>query len=157
MKIAIATDHHGVEEKKEIMKKLENKYEFIDKSVNNYATDDFPDFALAVAKSVLSKEADFGILMCGTGIGMSIAANKVKGIRAAHCSNVEQARLTRLDNDANIICLSYKQDISELIQMINMFMNTEHSKEERHHRRVQKIKDIEEGKLKWIIKPIYTL
>lgn len=148
MKIAIATDHNGVNEKKEIIRRLENKYEFIDKSVNNYATDDYPDFALAVAKSILKKEADFGILMCGTGIGMSIAANKVKGIRAAHCSNVDQARLTRVDNDSNIICLSYKQNIDELIPMINMFMNTEHSTEERHHRRVQKIKDIEEGKLK---------
>ena len=148
MKIAIATDHNGINEKKEIIKQLKSKYEFIDKSPNNYATDDYPDFALEVAKSIINKEAKFGILMCGTGIGMSIAANKVKGIRAAHCSNEEQARLTRADNDANIICLSYKQDITELISMINTFMNTEYSTEERHHRRVQKIKDIEEGKIK---------
>ncbi len=147
-KIAIATDHNGVDEKQEIIKALKDKYVFLDKSPNNFSTDDYPDFALEVAKSVLSKEADFGILMCGTGIGMSIAANKVKGIRAAHCSNVEQARLTRLDNDSNIICLSYKQDIKEILPMIDMFINTEHSSEERHHRRVQKIKDIEEGILK---------
>ena len=148
MKIAIATDHNGVNEKKEIINSLKDKYEFIDKSPNNFATDDYPDFALEVAKAINNKEVDFGILMCGTGIGMSIAANKVKGIRAAHCYNVDQARLTRVDNDSNIICLSYKQDMAELIPMIEMFMNTEHSTEERHHRRVQKIKDIEEGKLR---------
>ena len=148
MKIAIATDHNGVNEKKIIIETLKEKYEFVDKSPNNYATDDYPDFALEVAKAINNKEVDFGILMCGTGIGMSIAANKVKGIRAAHCSNTEQARLTRVDNDANIICLSYKQDMKELIPMINMFMNTERSTEERHLRRVQKIKDIEEGKIR---------
>lgn len=148
MKIAIATDHNGVDQKKEIIELLKDEYTFIDKSPVNDPTDDYPDFALEVAKAVVNKDVDFGILMCGTGIGMSIAANKVKGIRAAHCSDPEQARLTRVDNDSNIICLSYKQEIPELVEMINTFMNTEHSKEERHHRRVQKIKDIEEGIIK---------
>ncbi len=148
MKIAIATDHNGVDQKKEIIESLNNKYEFIDKSPVNDPTDDYPDFALEVAKAVVNKDVDFGILMCGTGIGMSIAANKVKGIRAAHCSNTDQARLTRVDNDANIICLSYKQDMEELIDMIETFMDTVHERVERHDRRINKIKQIEEGILK---------
>lgn len=144
MKIAIATDHNGVEQKKEIIKKLSN-YTMIDKSPDNTSTDDYPDYAFKVAKSVISKEADFGILLCGTGIGMSIAANKVKGIRCAHCSNVEQAFLARNHNNANIIALSYKQDINELMEMIEKFMTSPYSEEERHHRRVKKIMDYEEG------------
>ena len=148
MKIAIATDHNGVDQKKEIIESLNNKYEFVDKSPVNDPTDDYPDFALEVAKAVVNKDVDFGILMCGTGIGMSIAANKIKGIRAAHCSNTDQARLTRVDNDANIICLSYKQDMEELIDMIETFMDTVHESVERHDRRINKIKQIEEGILK---------
>lgn len=144
MKIAIATDHNGVEQKKYIINAL-SKYEVIDKSPNNTSTDDYPDFAFLVAKSVIEKEVDFGILLCGTGIGMSIAANKVKGIRCAHCSNLEQAFLARDHNNANIIALSYKQDLSELIEMIEKFINSPHSTEERHHRRVNKIIDYEQG------------
>ena len=148
MKIAIATDHNGVDQKKEIIERLNDKYEFIDKSPVNDPTDDYPDFALEVANAVVNKDVDFGILMCGTGIGMSIAANKVKGIRAAHCSNTDQAKLTRVDNDANIICLSYKQNMEDLIDMIETFMDTVHECVERHDRRINKIKQIEEGILK---------
>lgn len=144
MKIAIATDHNGVNEKQALIKAL-NDYEIIDMSTDNTPIDDYPDFAFRVSKSVLNKEADFGILMCGTGIGMSIAANKVKGIRCAHCSNVEQAHLAREHNDANIIALSYKQDTNELIDMIKEFLETPHSEDERHHRRINKIINYEEG------------
>ena len=138
MKIAIATDHNGVKEKKELIKML-NKYEFIDMSTDNNDTDDYPDFAKRVAEYVVKNPKDLGVLMCGTGIGMSIAANKVKGIRAAHCSSVEQAHLAKEHNNANIIALSYKQDINELKKMIEEFINTPFSNEERHARRVNKI------------------
>ncbi len=144
MKIAIATDHNGVEQKKVIINKL-SEYEFIDKSPINTPTDDYPDFAYEVCKSVLSKEAELGVLLCGTGIGMSIAANKVKGIICGHCSNVKQAHLTKEHNHANVIALSYEQDINELIEMIKEFIITIPSTEERHERRVQKIKNIENG------------
>lgn len=144
MKIAIATDHNGVEQKKFIIKKL-SKYEIVDKSPINKDKDDYVDFAFEVAKSVVSKEVDFGILLCGTGIGMSIAANKVRGIRCAHCSSIEQAFLARDHNDANIIALSFKQDLNELIEMIEIFINTAHSTEERHIRRVNKIINYEQG------------
>ena len=142
MKIAIATDHNGVKEKKEIIKKLD-KYEFIDLSTDNNDTDDYPDFAKRVADYVVENPNSLGVLMCGTGIGMSIAANKVKGIRAAHCSSIEQAHLAKEHNNANIIALSYKQDINELISMIKEFINTPFSNEERHVRRVNKIIDME--------------
>ena len=142
MKIAIATDHNGVKEKKEIIKKLD-MYEFIDLSTDNNDTDDYPDFAKRVADYVIENPNSLGVLMCGTGIGMSIAANKVKGIRAAHCSSIEQAHLAKEHNNANIIALSYKQDINELISMIKEFINTPFSNEERHVRRVNKIIDME--------------
>ncbi len=142
MRIAIATDHNGVNEKKEIIRRLPN-IEWVDKSPNNYDTDDYPDFAFAVCDAINNKEADLGVLMCGTGIGMSIAANKVKGILCGHCSNVEQAHLTREHNHANIIALSYKQNLDEVVEMIKEFVKTEPSTEERHNRRVQKILDYE--------------
>ena len=144
MKIAIATDHNGVNEKKELIKLL-SEYEFLDKSPVNTDTDDYPDFAFAVAKSVVSKEVDLGVLLCGTGIGMSIAANKVNGILCGHCSSKEQAHLTREHNNANVIALSYKQDINELAEMIKEFIETKPSEEERHLRRVNKIINYENG------------
>ena len=145
MKIAIATDHNGVNEKKEIMNIMKD-VEFVDYSTNNYDTDDYPDFAFKVAEAVASDEVDLGVLMCGTGIGMSIAANKVKGILCGHCSSKEQAHLTREHNHANIIALSYKQPVPELVEMIREFLETEPSKEERHNRRVNKILDYEKAR-----------
>lgn len=142
MKIAIATDHNGVNEKKELISRL-NKYEFIDLSTDNNDTDDYPDFAKRVADYVVNNKESLGVLMCGTGIGMSIAANKVKGIRAAHCSSIEQAHLAKEHNNANIITLSYKQNLDELASMIEEFIITPFSNEERHARRVQKIMDME--------------
>lgn len=144
MKIAIATDHNGVNEKKELIKML-SEYDFLDKSPVNTDTDDYPDFAFAVAKAVVNKEADLGVLLCGTGIGMSIAANKVNGILCGHCSSKEQAHLTREHNNANVIALSYKQDINELAEMIKEFIETQPSTEERHLRRVNKIINYENG------------
>lgn len=146
MKIAIATDHNGVEEKYEIIKHLETKdLEIIDLSTDNNPTDDYPDFAFRVAESVKNNECNFGILLCGTGIGMSIAANKVKGIRCAHTSSIEEAYHTRVDNDANMIALSYKNDLTENIEMIDKFLETPFSNEERHIRRINKISEYEEN------------
>lgn len=144
MKIGIATDHNGVKEKEELIKRLK-EYELIDLSQDNTPTDDYPDFALRVSNKVANKELDLGILMCGTGIGMSIMANKVKKIRCAHCSTKEQAHLAREHNNANIIALSYKQNLDELEQMIREFLTTSPSLEERHQRRVNKIIKYEEG------------
>ena len=117
MKIVIATDHNGVKEKKEIIDNLKKEYEIIDMSQNNYDTDDYPDFAIKVAEYVKENKDSIGILLCWTGIGMSIAANKVKGIRCAHVSNREEAKLARMHNNANIIALSSKNDINEIYRL----------------------------------------
>lgn len=139
MKIAIATDHNGVKEKEIIINNLKEKYEIIDCSKNNTPTDDYPEFAFKVAEFVKENEDSLGILLCGTGIGMSIAANKVKGIRCAHVSSVQEAKLARFHNNANIIAMSYKNDINDILEFINMFLITDFAKEERHIRRIEMI------------------
>ena len=119
MKIAIATDHNGVNEKKEIIKYLENKnIEILDLSRDNTPTDDYPDFAFRVAESVINNECNFGILLCGTGIGMSIAANKVKGVRAALCSEPYTAKMSREHNNANILAFGARVIGIEMAKMI---------------------------------------
>lgn len=144
MKVAIATDHNGVEQKAELIFFLGQKgIEVLDLSKDNNPVDDYPDFAKRVADSVASKESDLGILMCGTGIGMSIAANKVKGIRCAKVSSEEEAFLARQHNNANVIALSYKVPVDELKIMIDKFVSTDFSYDERHVRRVDKISEIE--------------
>lgn len=144
MKIGIATDHNGVQEKKELISYLENLgYEIIDFSSNNTPIDDYPDYALEVSKAVLNKQIDVGILMCGTGIGMSIAANKVKGIRCAHVSNKDEAMLAKGHNNANIMALSYKNSLDTLKELVKTFIETEFYNDERHIRRLEKIEAIE--------------
>jgi len=143
MKIVIATDHNGVAEKKFLIEVLKDKYEIIDKSIENTPTDDYPNFAFDVAEYVRDNENALGILMCGTGIGMSIAANKVSGIRCAHISNINEARLAKEHNNANIIALSYKNDINDIINYVRTFIETEFLKEERHVRRNNMIMEYE--------------
>ena len=144
MIVGIATDHNGVEEKKEIINYLTSLgYEVKDLSVENTPTDDYPTFALAVGVEVIKKSVDIGILMCGTGIGMSIAANKINGIRCAKVSNTDEAFFARSHNDANIIALSYKTPLEELKNMIKVFLETPFSNDERHVRRISIITQIE--------------
>lgn len=144
MKIGIATDHNGVEEKKEIIKHLEKRgIEVIDYSKENYSTDDYPVFAFKVAEAVCKKEIDEGILLCGTGIGMSIAANKIKGIRCAKISSVNDAHFAKYHNNANVIAMSYKENMNLILNMVDEFIDTEFAHEERHVRRLQMIEDVE--------------
>ncbi len=146
MKIAIATDHAGRELKLKVIEYLlQNHIEVLDLSKVNTPTDDYPDFAFAVAKSVVNKEVQYGILICTTGIGISIAANKVKGIRCANVHNVHDAKMTRVDNNANILAFSSSLDFEEIKEIIKTFINTEFSFEERHIRRVEKIIKYENG------------
>ena len=145
MKVSIATDHNGVVEKQELINFLyELNVSVLDCSTNNTPTDDYPDFAEVVAKHVATNQSDLGILLCGTGIGMSIAANKVKGIRCAKVSSVDEARLSKEHNNANIIALSYKENMDVLKEMIKTFIETPFSNEERHARRVEKINKLED-------------
>lgn len=145
MKIAIGTDHNGTEMKKEIKTFLKNRnIEIIDVSEHNSALDDYPEYAFAVGQKVVNKEADLGILLCGTGIGMSIAANKVKGVRCAHVTSTSEAILARQHNNANIIALgANNQKINDVIKMVDLFINTDFKKEERHVRRNNQILEYE--------------
>ncbi len=144
MRIGIATDHNGVEQKADLIFFLGTlNCEVLDYSKDSTPVDDYPDFALRVANGIRNNDIDLGILLCGTGIGMSIAANKVKGIRAAKVSTNDEARLAREHNNANIICLSYKANMQSLKEMIEIFINTPFSNVERHVRRVQKISEME--------------
>lgn len=146
MKVAVASDHRGVEYKKQIIDYLLSKsYEVIDCSKENTETDDYPDFAFKVCEKVINKEADAGILLCRTGIGMSIAANKVKGIRCAKVDNIEEAILCRNDNGANVMSLSYTKNMDETKKIIDAFFSSEVLNDERHVRRVNKIMEYEQN------------
>jgi len=145
MKIYIGTDHKGVNVLNDISKYLnENSIDVVESKIEHSDTDDYVDFAKDVCENVLKNKNSFGILICGTGIGMSIAANKIKGIRAARCVTNEDAYLTRTDNNSNVLCLSYKINTESLKEIINTFITTPFSSEERHIRRVNKIKELED-------------
>lgn len=147
MKIAIGNDHMAVDMKNHIKKYLEDKGH----TIVNFGTDttdrtDYPIYAKKVADSVVSKECELGILICGTGIGISIAANKVKGIRAAVCSEPYSAARTRQHNNANIIAFGAKVIGAATAEtIVDAFINAEYEGG-RHARRVDMISDIEEGK-----------
>jgi len=136
MKIIIASDHHGVGIKAKIIKFLKKLgYQVDDYGTNSEELVDYPEYAFKVAKSVSGNPDDLGILLCGTGIGMSIAANKVRGIRCAKIDNVNDARLAKEHNAANVLAMSSKKRFGEMKKMIITFLNTETSNEERHIRR----------------------
>ncbi|MGN0683187.1 MAG: ribose 5-phosphate isomerase B [Oscillospiraceae bacterium] len=141
--IAIGCDHGGYEMKTALIKHLqENNVEFVDLGCNG-ETVDYPDIAVKVCEKVTSGECDKGVLVCGTGIGMSMAANKVKGIRAAVCGDTFSARFTRLHNDCNVLCLGGRVIGNGLAcDILDLFINTEFEGG-RHQRRVDKIMELE--------------
>lgn len=146
MKIAIGCDHGGLEHKNAIAEHFEKRgFEVLDFGIHELESIDYPKIALKVANSVASKEAELGILVCGTGIGMSLAANKVKGIRAACCSEHFSAKYTRMHNDSNILCLGGRViGIGTAIELADLFVDTEFEGG-RHQRRVDMITEIENG------------
>ncbi|MBO6297443.1 MAG: ribose 5-phosphate isomerase B [Lachnospiraceae bacterium] len=142
MKIAIGSDHgKGFELKEKMIAFLKEKgYEVEDKGTYTPESCDYPDFARPVAEDVAAGKADKGIVICTTGIGVSITANKVKGIRCALCFNEEMAELTRLHNDSNVLALGAAVVSEEMAKKIAMiWLTTEFSGEERHARRIKKI------------------
>lgn len=141
--IAIGCDHGGFALKQEIMKHLqERKIEFKDFGTYDESSCDYPVYAKAVAHAVADGECEQGILICGTGIGISIAANKVKGIRAALCHDCFSAKATREHNDANILAMGARVVGPGLALMIvDTFLDTEFSDDERHKRRISLIED----------------
>ncbi len=147
MKIAIGSDHRGYDIKQQIKAiATELGHECIDVGTSDNNPVDYPDLAYLAATAVSNKQVDRAILACATGIGMSMAANKVNGIRAALCHDELSAQISRDHNDANVLCLSADQvGVVLLRKMIEVWLNTEFSGG-RHERRVRKIKAIEEGK-----------
>ena len=138
MKLAIGCDHGGFELKKEMLQHLQAKgYEITDVGCDSPASCDYPVFAKKVTELIRSGEVELGILICGTGIGMSMAANKEAGIRAALCHDVFSAKATREHNDANILCMGARVVGPGLALMIaDTFLETAFSEEERHKRRI---------------------
>jgi ribose 5-phosphate isomerase B len=146
MKIGIASDHRGYKLKEKLKEELiKRNYEIEDYGTNSEESTDYPDYAFKLGENVRDKKVEFGVAICGSGIGISIACNKVKGIRCAKVSNKEEAEVTRVDNNSNIVAFSENVPIEEALNIVTTFVNTNFSDLEKHHRRVQKILDYEEN------------
>lgn len=141
--IAIGSDHGGLSLKKEIIKYFtDNKIDYKDYGCYDEKSCDYPVYAKKVAKAILEKECDKGILICGTGIGISIAANKIKGIRAALCHDCFSAKATREHNDANILAMGERVVGPGLaVMIVDTFLNTDFSNDQRHINRIELIED----------------
>ena len=146
MKIYIAADHKGVELKEQVIDYLNNNnITVIDTDLKNYDLDDYPDFAFSVCEKVVKDDDSLGILICGNGIGMSIAANKVDGIRAARAVTVDDAFKAKNHNGANVLALSSEVDIATTKEIIDTFLVTKSATDERFKRRINKILSYEKG------------
>ena len=145
IKIAFGSDHAGFQVKKELIKFLAQRgYDVLDLGAHSEDSSDYPDYALRVGKAVTSGRVDRGILACGSGLGMCIAANKVEGIRAVVPWSVPVAKLASEHNWANVICLPSRfVSISGIKKIVLAWLNTDPSQESRHKRRVKKIRKIE--------------
>lgn len=144
MKIAVGCDHGGFEHKNAIAEHLKERgFEVTDYGIYEVQSVDYPDIAEKLCESIVKGENELGILVCGTGIGMSIAANKVKGIRAAACSEHFSAKYTRLHNNSNVLCLGGRViGVGTAIELADLFVDTEFEGG-RHQTRVDKITAIE--------------
>mgnify|MGYP005795073841 FL=1 len=143
MKIALASDHRGYKLKQELIDYLKTKYEIIDLGTNSEESTDFPKYGILLGESIQKKEADLGIAICGTGIGISIAANKVNGIMCAKINNEEEAKLAKEHNNANIIALSGKTPLEKAKKMIEIFINSTPNQETKYQRRINQILEYE--------------
>ena len=150
MRIAIGCDHGGINLKPVLIAYLEKQgVEFKDFGTFTKDSCDYNDYAEIVGNAVAGGEYDLGILICGTGIGMSIAANKIKGVRCAHCHDVFSAKMTKLHNDANIIAFGERViGPGLMLEIVDAFIHTGFSNDERHVRRVEKIKALENKNFK---------
>lgn len=141
-KVSIACDRAGIKLKNFLIQQLNKEVEFLDLGTDSNEPVDYPDFAKKVVKNILNGISDFGVLICGTGIGMSIAANRYKGIRAGLCHNSLEARLTREHNNANILCLGARIIGEECaLENLKVFLNTEFASG-RHLRRIEKLDEV---------------
>ena len=141
MKIGIVSDHRGFELKKQIINSLEDKYQILDYGTDTTESVDYPDYAFKIGEKINQKEVDFGVAICGSGIGMSIAANKRKGIRCSKVDTVNEAKLTREHNNSNVLALSALKDINLLKDIVRTYLETKFSNDERHIRRINMLED----------------
>lgn len=149
MRIAIGADHAGLVLKDELRGYLiAEGHDVVDLGTNSLESTDYPDYASAVAHKVGLGEADRGILVCSTGVGMSMAANKVRGVRAALAFNTDEIELTRQHNDANVLAIGAKYvTTGEAQQFLDVFLKTPFSNGERHARRIAKLAELEENQV----------
>ncbi len=148
MKVIIGSDHAGFKLKEKIKKYLKmKKIDYLDVGTDSLESVDYPDYALKVAEQVARRKDRRGILVCGTGTGMTIAANKVKGIRAVAAYDVYSAKMSRIDNDTNVLGLRGRYFPYEKVKkIINVWLNTPFSGKQRHKRRLKKISGLEKKK-----------
>ena len=146
MKIGFASDHRGFK-LKEILKEemLNRNYEVVDFGTNSEESVDYPQYAFKLGENVRDGNVDFGVAICGSGIGISIACNKVKKVRCAKVTNSEEAKYTREDNNSNIIAFGEKTPVEEAIKIVDTFVTTPFSEGERHQRRINQISAYEEN------------
>ena len=146
MKIAVGCDHGGLDHKNAIVEHLKSRgFEVTDFGIYEQKSVDYPDIAVKVTSAITSGEHELGILVCGTGIGMSIAANKVKGIRAAACSEHFSAKYTRMHNNSNVLCLGGRViGVGTALELVDLFIDTPFEGD-RHQRRIDKIAEIEKN------------
>ena len=148
IKIGFASDHRGYELKGKLIdyfKKQPGILDITDCGTNSDESCDYPDYAYILGKEIQSRNIDFGIAICGSGIGISIALNKMKGVYCAKVNNALEARYTRLDNNTNSVSFSGDTNLEEAIRIVDTFINTEFSNLEKHINRINKVKRIEEN------------
>ena len=148
MRIAVAADHAGFPLNERIISELGRAgHEIVDFGTHDGTRpDDYPDYALAVGQSVQSGEAEIGILICGSGVGAAVAANKLKGIRAAMCGDTYSGHQSREHDDCNVLCLGSRVTGPELaMEIVRAFVGARFNGEERHVRRLAKVRKIESG------------
>ncbi len=142
--IAIGSDHAGYDMKEQIKKELGGEYEFVDMGTNSNESADYPVYAKKVGEFVQENEGSQGVLLCGNAIGITMAANKMKGIRAALAYSKEVAAQTRQHNHANVVAVAGRSKMmDDPVEIVKTFLETDESEEERHERRVGLMMDLE--------------
>lgn len=145
MKIGLASDHRGYKLKQKLTKYLKRKgYDVIDYGTNSIESVDYPDYGIALGEEYNKKSFDYGIAICGNGIGISIACNKVKGVRCAKVDNATDAKMAREHNNANILAIGTEKFFFEVKDIVDAFLKAKFSGDERHSRRIQKISNYED-------------
>lgn len=145
MKIGFASDHRGFKLKEQLKEQLlKENYEVVDFGTDSEESTDYPDYAFKLGEAVITNKVNFGVAICGSGIGISIACNKVKGVRCAKVDSIEDVIATRNDNDTNIIAFGERTSYENAYAYVTKFINTPCSMEEKHVRRRNKIKEYEE-------------